>query len=176
MPPMHMRRFLALVTGALLLAAPLTSCGFDLATDRIYTPAAGTNNRDASVDVLGAVIVSAEEGAGTFVATFVNNDLAEDAAVESLSPAGEGAVTVGEFSPITVDPNGLVNLAADDQQGISVQGEDVVAGHVVPMTLQLSGGQVVPLDVPVVPNCEEFEGIDGSGGDCGIAEPEGGAH
>ena len=31
---------------ALLLAAPLSSCGFDLATNRVYTPAAGVKDRD----------------------------------------------------------------------------------------------------------------------------------
>jgi hypothetical protein len=54
------RRSWALAAGALLLAVPLSSCGFDKATEREYTPAAGANNRDASVDVLGAAIVSAE--------------------------------------------------------------------------------------------------------------------
>ena len=72
---MHLRRSLALATGALVLAVPaLTSCGFDYATDRIYTQAAGVNDRDATVDVLGAVVVSAEEGSGIFVASFSNNN------------------------------------------------------------------------------------------------------
>jgi hypothetical protein len=176
MPLMHMRRTLTLAIGALLLAAPLSSCGFDLATDRIYTPAAGTNNRDASVDVLGAAIVSAESGSGTFIATFVNNDLEEEATVDGLTPAADADATVGDFAPITVPPNGLVNLAADDQGGVPVTGDGVNAGGVLSMTVQLSGGQVVELDVPVVTNCGEFEGIDGTGGDCEIAEPEGGAH
>ncbi len=78
---------------------------------------------------------------------------------------------VGEFSAISIDPNGMVNLAAEDQEGIPVEGE-LAAGDVVPLTLQLSGGQVVQLDVPVVWNCEEFEGIDGEGGDCEVAEAE----
>ena len=176
MPPMHMRRSLALVTGALLLTAPLASCGFDNATDRVNTIAAGTSDRDTSVDVLNAVIVSAKDGSGTLVATFVNNDLEEQAQVESIEPgSGEsgdaGAVSKVGFSPISIDPDGLVNLAGEDQ-GIPVQG-DFVAGDVVPLTIGLSGAQQVQLDVPVVPNCGDYEGIDGSGGDCEIGDPVG---
>ncbi len=56
---MHLRRTTALSVGSLLLAAPLlSSCGFNYATDRPNTVAAGANNRDGAVDVLGAVIVS----------------------------------------------------------------------------------------------------------------------
>ena len=50
---MQTRRSLRLVAGALVLALPLLgSCGFGKATDRVYTPAAGTNDRDGDVDVL----------------------------------------------------------------------------------------------------------------------------
>ena len=182
MPPMHLRRSLALAIGTILLAAPLSSCGFNLGTDRIYTPAAGTNDRSSSLDVLGAVIVSAEEGSGTFVATLVNNDLNNEATLESLEPGqsageeGERAVSIGEFSPITVPPGGLVNLAAEDR-GIRVEG-DFRAGQVVPLTLTVSGGDVLEMNVPVVPNCGEFEGIDGVGGTelCEVAPPVGGGH
>lgn len=181
MPPMHMRRSLALVTGALLLAAPLSSCGFDLATDRIYTPAAGANERDASVDILNAVIVSAEEGSGTFVATFVNNDTEQPASVQGLAPSQSGAgsdpdqiAAFPQFSPIEIEPGGLLNLAGEEQ-GVAVEG-DFKAGDVVSLEVQLSGGEVVEVDTPVVPNCHEFEGIDGPGGDCEIADPVGGGH
>ena len=63
---MHTRRSLRLVAGALVLALPLlSSCGFGKATDRVYTQAAGTNNRDADVHVLSAVIVAAQPDSGT---------------------------------------------------------------------------------------------------------------
>jgi hypothetical protein len=164
------RRSWALAVGALLLAAPLSSCGFDNATERVYTPAAGTNNRDATVDVLGAVIVSAEEGSGTFVATFVNNDQEEDGVVEAITPEDEAIQF--DFSPVTVPPGGMVNLAAEGEEGVPVEGE-ISAGGVVPVTVQVSGGEVLEMTVPVVPNCNEFAGIDGTGGDCEVAEPEG---
>jgi len=168
---MLLRRSLALVTGALLLAAPLASCGFDPATNRVNTITPGTSDRDGTVDVLNAVIVSAEEGSGVFITTLVNNDLTNEASLDSMAADDAEAVQVSEFPSVTVAANGLVNLAADDEEPIPVEGE-LAAGDVIPMTLQLSGGQVVRLDVPVVPNCDEFAGIDGEGGDCEVAEAE----
>jgi len=168
---MQLRRSLALVSGALLLTAPLSSCGFDPATNRVNTVSQGTTDRDGTVDVLNAVIVSGEKGSGVFITTLVNNDLENEATLDSLTADDADAVQVGEFSPITVDPNGLVNLAADGQEGIPVEGE-LAAGDVVPMTLQLSGGQVVQLTVPVMANCGEFAGLDGEGGECEVAEAE----
>jgi hypothetical protein len=171
MPAMHLRRSVTLLTGALLLIAPLGACGFDNATDRVNTIAVGTNDRDASVDVLGAVIVSAEEGSGTFIASFVNNSLEEDATVEAITPQDAEAAQVVDFSPIDVAPNTLVNLALDDQ-GVAMEG-DFAAGGVVPLVVELSGGELVELDVPVVHNCGPYEGLDGVGGECEVAEPEG---
>lgn len=159
MRAMHLRRTLALLSGALLLTAPLSACGFDKATDRVNNIAAGVTDRDASLDVLNAVIVSAEEGSGTFIATFVNNDTEEEATVEALE--GSESARVADFSPITVDPGGLLNLAAEEEEGVAVEGE-VAAGAVVPMRVQLSGGELIELDVPVVPACGEFEGLDGT--------------
>lgn len=174
MRPMHLRRTLALATGAILLAAPLTSCGFDRATNRINTIAAGTNNRDASVDVLGAVVVSAQPGSGTFIATFVNNDTTASATVDKLEPQAGTDAQVVDFSPLDLDPNSMVNLAEDDQ-GVQVTG-DFEAGDRLPMVVELEGGDLVEVDVPVVPNCREWEGLDGTGGDCEVAEPVGGEH
>ncbi len=171
MRAMHSRRSLALLTGALLLAAPLSSCGFDLATNEVNQIAAGTNNRDSSVDVLGAVVVSGEEGKGTFVATFVNNDVTEPATVDSVGAQDPAAAEVVDFTPVEVAPNGLVNLAEDDQ-GILVEG-DFAAGDYLPMVIELSGGDPIEVDVPVVPNCDQWEGIDPIPGDCEVAEPVG---
>ena len=62
-------RPLAIAAAVLALAAPLSSCGFDYATERDYTPGSGANNREGVVDVLSAVVVSGAEGSGTFVAS-----------------------------------------------------------------------------------------------------------
>ncbi|HYH35706.1 MAG TPA: hypothetical protein VD814_11190 [Nocardioides sp.] len=168
---MHLRRSLALLTGTLVLTAPLAACGFDPATNRVNNIVPGTNDRDSSVDVLGAVIVSAEEGSGTFVASFANNDLDEEATVSGLTAQEGEDAQVADFTPIELAPNELVNLAQDDQ-GVEVQG-DFGPGDRVRLAVELGGGEVIDIDVPVMPNCDEFEGIDGAGGDCEVAEPEG---
>ena len=157
---MSMRRTLALATCALAVCAPvLTSCGFDYATDRIYTPATGVNNREASIDVLGAVIVSAEDGSGTFVASFANNSTEEPGTVEALEGVDDQSqLTATDFAPIEVPPSGLVNLA--DEDGLEVNGE-IAAGEFVPVALQFGSGERVELDVPVVTNCGYYEGLDG---------------
>lgn len=173
---MHLRRPAAvrLALGAVLLTAPLTSCGFDLATDRVNTIANGTTQRDATVDVLNAVIVSAEEGSGVFVATLSNNDVDEPGTLEALSVDDPEAGQVGSFTPVEVDPGSYVNLAADDQASIPVEGEEIAAGNVVPMTVEISGGQVLQMDVLVVPNCGDYAGIDGPGEEeCEESEPVG---
>lgn len=157
---MPLRRSLALATCVLAVCAPaLSSCGFDYATDRIYTPATGVNNREASVDVLGAVIVSAQDNSGTFIASFSNNDSLETATVESLQGVDQSQVGPADFAPIEVPPGGMVNLA-DDDEGIPVKGE-FAAGEFVPVTLQFGSGEEVEVDIPVVTNCGYYEGLDG---------------
>lgn len=169
---MPLRRTLALATCVLAICAPaLTSCGFDYATDRIYTPATGVNNRDASVDVLGAVVVSAEDGSGTFIASFANNDSVKTVSVEALEGVDQSSLTVDDFTPIEVPPGGLVNLA--DDEGIGVEGDSVAAGDFVEMSVQFDTGERVEMDIPVVTNCGYYEGLDGppSADQCDAPEP-----
>ena len=154
---MHLRRTIALATGAIALTA-LTSCGFDYATDRPYTPANGVNYRDGSVDVLNAVVVSAEEGSGTFVATFANNNPSEVNSVESLEGAGDSDVTAEGFETVEVPAGGMVNLA--DTGGIPVTG-DFAAGDFVEVSLSLESGEVITMEAHVVTNCGDFAGLDG---------------
>ncbi len=157
---MHLRRSLALATGALVLAVPaLSSCGFDYATDRIYTPAAGVNDRDATVDVLNAVVVSAEEGSGVFIASFSNNSNEDEGIVESI----EGDATAESFEPVEIPVGGFVNLA--EEGGPEVTG-DFAAGDFVSVTIHFGDGERVQMDVPVVPNCDDYEGLDG------VSDPE----
>lgn len=160
---MHFRRNTALALGAVLLATPaLTSCGgFTYATDREYTPAVGANNRDASVDVLGAVIVSGQENSGTFIASFANNSQQDEASFESVAGAEGNTLQPGAFSPVTIPAGGLVNLAIEG--GVPVSGE-FVAGNFVPITIELGSGERVTMDVPVVEDAGDFEGLDTSGG------------
>lgn len=152
--------------GALALATVLSSCGFDYATDRDYTPGSSTNDRDAEIDVLGAVVVSGQEGSGTFIATFANNLTDEEGSIESLAAetmpgAGEEAeaLEVADFDPIEVAPHGMVNLAQDG--GIVLTG-DLTSGDFVHVTIGFGDGTSTEIEVPVMPNCDEYAGLDES--------------
>ncbi|WP_028650319.1 hypothetical protein [Nocardioides halotolerans] len=157
---MQTRRSFRLVAGALVLALPLLgSCGFGKATDRVYTQAAGTNNRDADVHVLSAVIVAAQPDSGTFVASLSNASPKDDNQLTGVSGAGE-------WSDLTVDPSdlsidiparGFVNLV--DQDPITVTG-DFDAGQVAELTLTFESGDEVTFDVPIVFACNSYEGRD----------------
>lgn len=158
---MLFRRNIALAVGALVLATPaLTSCGFNYATDRVNNLAAGVNNRDASVDVLGAVIVSSTDGSGTFIASLANNDQEKVATLDSIEASDQSMpLTVGSFSPIKVRPGSLVNLAV--KGGVPVSGE-FKAGDFVPVSIGLSTGERVEMKVPVVTDDDIYAGLDTS--------------
>lgn len=152
-------RPLATAAAVLAFAAPLSSCGFDYATDRVYTPANGANNREGDVDVLSAVIVSAAEGSGTFIASFSNGDPAEEQTFSGIAGAEGVAVTAAEFEPVTIAPGGLVNLA-DPPAGIVLTG-DFGPGNVVPLTIDFGNGERVSLNVRVVADDTGYwEGMD----------------
>ena len=154
---MHLRRTIALTIGALVLLA-LTGCVKTFATDRPYTPAAGTNSQEASVDVLNAVIVATEDGAGTFIATFANNTTTESTTFETLEGIDQAQVTVGDFAPMDIPASGALNLATAG--GVEVTG-DFELGDFVPVSVQFGTGEQVEMDVPVVPNCGDFAELDG---------------
>ena len=154
-------RPLATAAAVLALAVPLTSCGFDYATERDYTPAGGANNRSGDVDILSAVVVSAAEGSGTFVASLSNNDVDAEQSFTGVS-GDEGAdVTAADFDPISIAPGGLVNLA-DPAADIVLTG-DFAAGDFLPLAVDFGNGERVLIEVPVV--ADDFgywEGMDAS--------------
>jgi len=157
---MQPRRSLRLVAGALVLALPLLgSCGFDKATDRVYTPGAGTNNRDGDVDVLSAVIVSAQPGSGTFVASLSNNKADQDFELTQVAGSGTWSDLTIAPSDLSIDivARGFVNLVNEDP--ITVTG-DLTPGQVAELTLTFDSGQAVTMDVPVVYACNAYEGLD----------------
>jgi hypothetical protein len=160
---MHLRRTTALVAGALLVAS-LSGCanvrGKVSATNRVYTPAVGTNNREASVDVLGAVVVSAQPGSGTFIATLVNNNEEEANSLDSVAGTGHApGIAASESSGVGVPARGYVNLA--DGEGVVVTGE-FEAGNFVEVQLGLGDGETVIMQIPVVPDAGSFLGLDSS--------------
>ena len=153
---------LALSIGALVLAVPgVSACGFNYATDREYTPANGANNQHGTVDVLNAVIVSSEEGSGTFIATLSNNSPDEAISLDSVSFGSNSTVEVAPFDAIEVPARGLVNLAND--QGIKVAG-DFVAGDFIELSLGFDNGETADLNVHVVAADDEYSDLDNGTG------------
>lgn len=155
------QRLLATAAAVLALAAPLSSCGFDYATDRDNAVTSGAKNRDGDVDVLSAVVVSAAQGSGTFVASFSNNDPDAEQTFTAVAGADGQDITAAEFEPVTIAAGGLVNLA-DPAADIVLTG-DFAAGDVVPLTIDFGNGERVSLNVPVVSDETGYwEGLDAS--------------
>ena len=154
-------RSLATAAAVIALAAPLTSCGFDYATERTYTPAGGANNREGVVDVLSAVVVSGAEGSGTFVATLSNNDGVEEQSLTGISGGDGATIEPAEFEAVTVPAAGLVNLA-EPPADIVLTG-DFTAGNFVPLSFDFGNGERISLNVPVVADdIGYWEGMDAS--------------
>jgi hypothetical protein len=176
---MQTKRSMALTIGSLVLAAPaLAACGMSPATNQIYTPAAGVNDRSAQVDVLNAAIVSTDGGTGTFIAGLANGSTTEGAALEAISGvAGDGTELVfPNFEPVELTPQGYVDLAdgtdgvgpgpGTAEAGIAPASRIDVAGtfalgEFVRVSLTFADGSTVDLNVPVLPNNDEYAGIDG---------------
>jgi hypothetical protein len=152
--PVNLRRSLAAGTVGLVATAVLTACGFDYPTDRINQITAGTSYRDGNVNVLNAAVVSTAGNGGTLVATFVNQT-AEDQQLTGIT--GEGDVTQVDVNPLTIPPNGLVNLA--EEGGYAVSGTFAL-GDFVQLTFAFGDGTSAVLDVPVVADDGQWAGLD----------------
>ena len=155
--------------GALILTAPvLTSCGFDYATNRVNTIQMGITQRTGAVDILGAVIVSAQPGSGTFVASLVNNDTTAPVTLDTLEGEPGSGVTGRVQEPVEIPARGRVTFG--DVKGIAVEG-DFVPGDFVPVVLSFDNGESSTVNLPVVPGCRQWEGLDTSS-DVDATDPE----
>ena len=163
-------RRLAPVTVLLALGSPaLASCGFDYQTNQVNTITHSATQRTDTVAVLGSVLVSAQPGSGTLVATFVNSDREESAGVEAVAGTGEPVVDAPEFEPVEIPPQERAVLA--ETGGIAVEG-DFVPGDFAPIEFTFADGSSIELDVPVVPPCRQWEGLDDSADDADSLQPE----
>ncbi len=152
-----LRRTTAVVAIA-LATTTLSACGFDNPTDRVYNPAVGVSDRAGSVDVLNAVIVSADDGTGQLVTALVDNDIDNDDELRSVKGAGDdAAISVAQTGPVTIKAGGLTQLA--NETPIVVTGDQIQAGRFVTLTLTFAQGEPVTLTVPVVANTNEFAQI-----------------
>ncbi|MCW2768248.1 MAG: hypothetical protein JWO11_4207 [Nocardioides sp.] len=154
---MHFRRNIALAAGALVLAAPLSSCGFNYATDRVNQLAPGTNDYAKSVDVLGAVIVASRPDTGTFIASFSNNSATQEFTFTDLAGAEGNTLTADSFDPVVIAAMGAVNLAIEG--GVRVNGS-FEAGQYLPVTVGFGNGEAVVMHIPVVTPCNQYAGLD----------------
>lgn len=151
-----------LALAALAFALPaLTSCGFDYATDRVYTPGAGVNERSGTVDVLAGVIVSARPGSGTLVATLSNNSTEQSVTLDQVVGSAETSISTNDFQPVEVSPGGFVDLS-DEPGAIEVTG-DFRAGDFVGLAFAFDNGERVTLQVPVEEEELEYAGLDVTG-------------
>lgn len=177
---MQITRTMALTVGSLVLAAPLLAgCGEEYATDYLYTPAAGVNDRDGDVDVLNAAIVSTDGGSGTFIASISNGSRDTEVALEDVTgtnPETGSALTFELPGSVELLPQGFVNLAYGvegaapgagtveaetvEESRISVAG-DFSLGDFVEVTLTFADGTTKEMEIPVLPNNDEYAGIDG---------------
>jgi hypothetical protein len=156
------RHRIALSLGALILAVPgVASCGFNYATDRENTISNGTSDKSGTVDVLNAVIVSQDDGSGTFIATLSNNSATETIHMCSLDFGSNSTTQVAAFDPIEVKPHAVVNLA--NGQGIKVSG-DFKAGDFLSLTVGFDNGESADMKVHVVVADDEYEGYDNGTG------------
>ena len=154
-------RPLATAAAGLALAVPLSSCGFDYATDRVNQVSGGAINREGDVDILAAVVVSAAEGSGTFIASFSNNVADEAQTFTAVAGADGTTITASEFEPVTIAAGGLVNLA-EPPADIVLTG-DFTAGDVIPLSIDFGNGERISLNVPVVADDAGYwEGMDAS--------------
>ena len=144
------RRLAALAM--VLLVPVLGACQYQ--TDQVYQPSVGVNDRDGTVDVLGAVVVSSLDGEGTFVASLVNKDTSKDDTLVSMT--GDG-LDVQLTAPVKLPADTLVNLA--DTGAVSVTGDTVKPGKFARLTLTFESGQTTEVNAPVVPYSGEFADV-----------------
>ena len=147
---MSLRRSIA--AALVVVTVPLlSSCAgnFNAQTDQPYNPAAGTDDRSGSVDVLNALIVSGTDGSGTVVASLVNNDQTHADRLTNVAGAGRDAgLSVTPGGSTTIAAGGMLNLAT--QSHITARGTRVVPGNFVEITFSFDRGAAITLGVPVV--------------------------
>ena len=157
----------ALAAASVLLALPaLSSCAvsFGAQTDQVYTPADGENNRDGTVDVLNALIVSETPGSGRLIAGLSNSDPDEADTLTGVRGVGETeSVTFtlndGETS---IPAGGYLQLADDDAANITASGdpEQLQSGAFVRLRFTFENGEEAELNVPVLSPGSNYDDVE----------------
>lgn len=133
---------------------------FDAQTNQIYTPAEGVNDRSGAVDVLNAVVVSAKDGTGRFVAGLANNDDSADDSLTGVQGSGESSGVTGTLpTPVPVPAGGFVQLADPGVEPVVLQGDPIIAGYFVELTVTFQNADSVTVKVPVVPATAQWSTV-----------------
>ena len=145
---MNVRRSIA-VAAVVAVAPVMSSCGvnFGAQTDQVYNAAVGVDNRNGSVDVLNALIVSGVDGSGTVVAGLVNEHQDQAVHLTSITGAGPNPVTVSGPASTKIAAGGMVSLA--DKGQYAAHGSSITGGADVKLTFNFDNAPSVTLDVPV---------------------------
>jgi hypothetical protein len=129
---------------ALLLAPALTACGFSQQTDQVYQPAVGVNDRSGQIDILNALIVTGEDGSGTFAGTLVNKSTTDADTLGSVT----GPDITASRRTVEIPAGGNALLA--DTGKVTLTGTGIVPGKFVELTFAFGSGQSTTVTVPVV--------------------------
>ena len=136
---------------------------FDAQTNQDYNPGQGVNDRDGSVNVLHALIVSSSDGGGRLIAGLVNDDVEQEDALTGVEAApeedGKVTVTVGEGST-DIAADGILKLADTDAAVVYVEGEEVVPGQFIRVVFSFERADDVTLNVPVVEPGEDYAEVE----------------
>jgi hypothetical protein len=156
-----------LLAGAALGVAPaLASCSlgtsnFDAQTNQFYTPAEGVNERSGGVDVLNALVVAEEPGRGRFIAGLVNNSDTTDDALTQVQGAGDSSEVKGSLeTPIDIVRDGFVQLADKGEEPVVLEGEQIVPGTFVELTITFEEADPVTVELPVVAAEDDYADVE----------------
>jgi hypothetical protein len=156
-PDLPRRRRSVALAAALLLSVPSLAACAAAATDEVYTPTEGVNDRDGMVDVLHALVVSDGKDGGRLIAGLVNNDQEEADGLAGVTVAdGEAQVEVGSGDR-EIPAGGLLQLAGDDAAQVIVSG--VKLGGYVRVTFEFENAESATLNVPVLAPGTDFTGV-----------------
>ena len=151
------------LAAALLLSVPaFSSCALQ-ATDEVYTPTKGVNNRDGQVKVLHALVVSDGKDGGRLIAGLVNDNqdqpdtLTGVSVADSAGSASGAKVTVESGGKTEIPAGGILQLADDDAAQVLVSG--VKVGGYVRVTFSFANADPATLNVPVLQTSADFEGV-----------------
>ncbi len=151
---------------ALCVTPAVASCSFgtsnfDAQTNQFYTPAEGVNERSGGVDVLNALVVADETGRGRFIAGLVNNSDLTDDALTQVQGAGETADIQGTLqTPVDVVRDGFVQLADEGVEPVVLEGDQIIPGRFIDITITFQEADEVTVKVPVVTAEDDFAGVE----------------